>query len=525
MKLVLYFVKSFCLGAVVMCLFWQCGSSNEPAKETDSTTSMPMESESSADSLDKIALDTLPFTIEFVEQSYTGSKPLPRLQSYTSAMSKEGEMLVLGGRRQGLHTFAEKPTNNFIPDSANNFIFVINPENGNYSSFDVNQLTSGDLSAFLQSTNQQAYYDFAKDQLYVIGGYGWKKDKSDMLTFPMIVRFTVADMVNAVKSNAPASKIEALFEVSKDERFAVTGGELYRMDNKFYLVFGQRFDGQYRAFGGSDFKQKYTEEVRTFTLKPNTLTILSYGAQTNSNADQPFHRRDGNIIDDINPANGQMRVTAFGGVFRPGIIGAYTNPIYINPTGLPVIDTTLSQKFSQYECPVISVYQEKSPNNTVYHTFFGGISHYYFFQTLAHKQAYDSVTAQGRNDGFPFIADVSTLQLSAKGTYKESFFPKSITKNRLLGASTDFMLYPDLIKNGMAFENGVIKLDKIPQDQKVLVGYIYGGIEAQNPLPLIPNTGTFVSNSLFKVFLTKKPYRVIPASKAKESQQNLYQRQ
>lgn len=114
--------------------------------------------------------------------------------------------------------------------------------------------------------------------------------------------------------------------------------------------------------------------------------------------------------------------------------------------------------------------------------------------------------------------------MSANGTSKESFFPKSITKNRLLGASTRFILHPDLIKNKQAFENGVIMLDKMPQDQKVLVGFIYGGIEAQNPLPLIPNTGTFVSNSLFKVFLSRKPYGVIPASKAKESAQNLVKR-
>jgi len=80
-----------------------------------------------------------------------------------------------------------------------------------------------------------------------------------------------------------------------------------------------------------------------------------------------------------------------------------------------------------------------------------------------------------------------------------------------------FIVNPAIINNGMAYSNGVIKLKNMPAGSKVLVGYIYGGIEAQNPLPLIPNTGTFVSNSLFAVYVTNAPSAALPASMAHES--------
>ncbi|MGL6268472.1 MAG: hypothetical protein ACRC2O_11130, partial [Chitinophagaceae bacterium] len=299
----------------------------------------------------------------------------------------------------------------------------------------------------------------------------------------------------------------------------VTGGELFKMNGQFYLVFGQLFNGQYRGFGGSDFTQKYTEEVRIFTLIPNSLKILSYGTSTNNSADRPFHRRDGNIIADIDPATGAERIAAYGGVFRPGIIGAYTYPVYIKNPSTPDVDTSGNQKFSLYECPVISIY-DSSGASTVYHSFFGGIGHYYYFQTASQKAAYDTVTGEGRNDGFPFIADISTFLETADGTYKEYIHTSPIPGNRLLGSSVRFIWNQNLLTQGKAYPNGVINLSAFPNGSRQLIGYIYGGIEALNPLPLRPNTGTTVSNSLFEVYMSRTPSAAIPASQGHESIRN-----
>jgi len=130
------------------------------------------------------------------------------------------------------------------------------------------------------------------------------------------------------------------------------------------------------------------------------------------------------------------------------------------------------------------------------------------------------VTHQGRNDGFPFVADITTFLQSADGTYKEYIHTRPTPGNRLVGASINFIVSRQLMTERLAYGNGVIKLAKLPVTRGTLVGYIYGGIEAQNPLPLIPNTGTFVSNSVFKVILVRTPSAGIPADQGHESTKN-----
>lgn len=464
---------------------------------------------------DNATADALPFTLEFTEQIYSGKPAFPSLQSYVASTSAAGEILVVGGRIQGLHTFGSAPADNFPKDSSNHNMFVINPTNGDSWSFDVNNLAD-EYSAPLQSTNLQGFHDQGTDIMYVVGGYGWKADKSDMLTFNTIISFKLEEMVSAIKAGSPASTISTLLSIGTNDIFAVTGGELFKMGREFYLVFGQKFTGQYRAFGGSDYEQEYTEQVRVFTLKPNTLEVLSAGPLASSDADQPFHRRDGNIVEDIDPATGTPRISAFGGVFQPGIIGPYTYPVYINSPSQYKIDRSGNQKFSQYECPVISVYQSDPSNSTTYHNFFGGIGHYYYHQTESQKSAYNTVTAQGRNDGFPYVCDITTFQQSADGTYKEFIHLNPITGNRLLGTSIRFIPNKQLIAKDMAFSNGVIKLNNIPAGTRELVGFIYGGIEASEPLPLVPNSGTHASNSVFAVYLTNTPSAAIPATEGNE---------
>ncbi|MEO8720140.1 MAG: hypothetical protein ABI297_01220 [Ginsengibacter sp.] len=504
-----FYTLAICLS--VTFLFGCDDATNSQPAATGSETLLPDSAKIPANA----EANALPYNLEFVENTYAGKPPLPGLQSYVSAVSDSGEILVIGGRSQGLHTFKSAPDTNFVTESSNNFIYVINPKTGDYWSFNVDSLTP-DYSAPLQSTNQQFYHDASTDQCYVIGGYGWNAAKTNMLTFNSIISFKLETLVALIKGRQPAAKILKNMQVSHDDRFAVTGGALFKMNSRFYLIFGQKFTGQYRAFGGTDFEQKYTEEVRSFILKPGTLKILSYGKTTNNEADKPFHRRDGNIINGMDPATGKSRIASFGGIFQNGRIAPYTYPVYIYGPAAPVLDRKVDQKFSQYDCAVISVYDtsNKDSGNAIYHTFFGGIGHYYYFQTDSQKVAYDSVTLEGRNDGFPFVADVSTLKLSANGNWQEYIHTSPIPGNRLLGASSNFMLNKQIKE---IFENGVINLALIPPGKKIAIGYIYGGIESENPLPLQPNYGTVVSNILFTVYLTRTPTAAIPARYAHES--------
>lgn len=508
-------LKYFVLFGAFCFLFTSCEGSG--SSESANTSEQMLMQETVADP--NIQPNVLPYTIEFVEQDFANKPSLPGLQSYTSAVNQAGEILVVGGRRQGLHTFMAAPGKNFIPDSANNFLYVLNPESGDFWTFDVNGLDDK-LSVQLQSNNLQGYHDLETDDMYVVGGYGWKADGSDMKTFGSIIRFKVEAVMQAIKNGASANEIGALMEYGEDDRFAVTGGELTMLNERFFLVFGQRFDGQYRGFGGTDFTQKYTEEVRVFTLKSGSLNILSYGASTSSDPDRPFHRRDGNVIEDVDPGTGQERITALGGVFPPGIIGGYDYPIYINGPQNPVVKKEIHQKFSQYECPVISIYDDEASNKSIYSTMYGGIGLYYYSQDSTQKAIYNLATGQGRNDGIPFVADISTFIEGADGTYSEYINAKPIEDNRLLGASITFIGNRALINNGKATANGVLKLSGLAAGEKVLAGYILGGIEAAAPLPETPNKGTWASNSLFAVYVTKTSSGAIPSSFAIKADPN-----
>ena len=503
--------------ALLLIVLANCGQTQQKnAEKSVEAKSLVLVAEKNPDAVS----NALPYTVEFIRQESNKFSSLPAVQSYVSTISKDGYLLVIGGRTQGLHQFNEAPAHNFPEELSNDSIFVIDPKSGEYWAFDTNKLNSG-LSAPLQSTNQQAYHDRQTDLMYILGGYGWKADKTNMITFPTIISFQVEQLVTAIRNNGTPASIESLMKVNQDERFAVTGGELFKMGSNFYLVFGQKFDGQYRAFGGDDFQQEYTEQVRIFNINSSTLKILNYGATTNKESDKPFHRRDGNIIEDIDPATGKFRITAFGGVFQDGKIAPYTYPIYIYDPSTPTLDRSANQKFSQYTCPVVTVYDSAQNQKAVYHTFFGGIGHYYYFQTPQQKAAYDTVTFSAktgkRNDGFPYVTDISTFLQTADGTYKEFIHTSPIQDTLLMGTNMRFNILPEVITQGLAYKNGVFNLASFPASEKQLVGYVYGGIQADFPLPLIPNQGSHASNALFAVYLSRTPSDAIPADKGHSS--------
>jgi hypothetical protein len=166
--------------------------------------------------------------------------------------------------------------------------------------------------------------------------------------------------VKAIVAGEAATKtaaIKKLIEAGKDDRFAFTGGGLHKLGNNFYLSLGNNFQGQYRVFDPGTpkdavkFTQKYTEQIRVFTLKPNSLDILAYGPLTSGDdPSRPLYRRDGVIKADIDPKSGTPRIAAFGGVFKPGTTAGYTNPIYIYDNNSQPTSSNRSQKRMAPRC-------------------------------------------------------------------------------------------------------------------------------------------------------------------------------
>jgi hypothetical protein len=503
------------------------------------------------------AADTLPFTVTLEEVTYTDNAP-PNLQSFTSAVLEDGRWLIMAGRVVGLHTFnavdnqADPSEGNFPPESANWKMYVIDPNEGVQASFDVSQL-SDELSGPLRSTNQQFWHDEEHDTLYVTGGYGVDYADNLMVTFDTMLVMSPEKIASILTSgetdNAIAQALEAEIRVFHDNRFAVTGGYFENLGGLYYLAFGQLFFGQYSTFGrpqdslfaqrqqnqildrmestghdvaelrtatagGVPFVQHYTEELRVFTLDPDDFNILSYGATVTSDPARSFHRRDGNFVKTVDPATGKARLAAFGGVFPPGVIGAYPQPIYIDGPGIYEI-ADFEQSFSQYECPILITYDPDA--EAVYHTFFAGISNHFYHLTDKQLADYETVTAEGRNDGLPWINDISVLVLDSDGSHSEYILPESMPDHRLLGANAEILkaVSPSGATNiRYAAVPEAIDLSKMKPGESRVVAYIYGGIEATAPLPLIPNLGTSASSSVFAVTLTKTPTSVIPASKA-----------
>ena len=119
------------------------------------------------------------------------------------------------------------------------------------------------------------------------------------------------------------------------------------------------------------------------------------------------------------------------------------------------------------------IYDEE--NRTVFHTFFGGIGHYYYHQNKAQREVYEAVTKVGRNDGLPFVCDVATFIQHADGTYEEYILPLPVPHYALHGSSTQFI--PNTaITNGHLRENGVLNLGAFKKLSRTCVGYIFGGI-------------------------------------------------
>lgn len=487
--------------------------------------------------------DALPFTLTIAPKCYPASlPPLPGLQGFLAA-DLDGKIFVVGGRAAGLHAFNPAPAQNFPTTTANTNLTVIDPQAGTFAQFDVSKLPAN-LADPLMATNQQGWYDRDRDLYYLNGGYGLDSTTGEMTTFNSLMRIPLRQAASIITSDQPdaakAAALSKVIQVLNDDRLAVTGGALKGSGDRLYLIFGQKFVGSYYAFGtGKPFVQEYTERISVITLQPDAFRILSIVPLTSQDPSQPYHRRDGSVVDDVDPATGAARFTAFGGVFKVGTTSGYTEPISIQDrANAPIValDATVQQKFSQYECPVISVHDEAG--RAVYSTFCGGISHHYFNLTPMQKAVYDIVTKEGRGDGVPFIADVTTLVRKGDGSSAQFILPEpmpavpippaviqqyfsipgnapyKVQTTNIMGSSVEFIPDSRLIAAGKSHPNGVLRLDGFRPGESAAVGWIYGGIVSVFPYALTPSNGTFAGDTLFEVTLTRTPSAAFPASAA-----------
>ncbi len=399
---------------------------------------------------------------------------LPGLHSFAYAQNS-GKWLLIGGRIDGLH--ARQPFNAFPSASNNTSIYVVDPVNNQLWQRSLDELPEN-IKEQLQSSNPNFFQD--GNDLYYIGGYAFSATANDHITFNNLTAIQVPGLMDAIINNTP---IGSYFLQISDTSFGVTGGHMVKMQDRFYVVGGHRFEGRYNPMGNPTYTQTYTNQIRSFKINNSgtQLSISNYQVITDA---AHLHRRDYNLIPQL--FNGvEEGYSISSGVFQTDVNLPYLYPVDITTTGFQPIES-----FNQYLC------HYHTANTTVYeaslqqtHTlFFGGISQYYYNNgTLV------------QDDNAPFVKTISRLTRNAGGAFEEYVLPNEMPQFH--GTSAEFLTNPLLPRT----LNDIIKIEQVTEDS-ILLGYIVGGIHSASINPFSGNqtsTNTSASSTHYRVKLIR----------------------
>ena len=385
-----------------------------------------------------------------------------------------GKWLIIGGRLDGLHR--RQPFASFDIAGNNNQLLVIDPQTAQKWSAPISSLPVS-IQEQLSSTNMEFYQ--SGNFLYIIGGYGYNSATASRKTFENLTAVDVPAVINAIINAAPFT---SYFRQLTDPKFAVTGGHLKKINNTYYLLGGNRFDGNYNPMGNPTYTQVYTNAIKKFNIIDDGTTLSVIDLQTITDPVN-LHRRDYNAVPQILP-NGSEGIAIFSGVFQPTVDLPYLNSVLVDSVSYTV-NNTFQQYYNHYHCANLPIYS--AVNNEMHTIFFGGIAQYY-----------DSLGTLVQDNNVPFVKTIARVSRNAQGDMSEFKLP--IEMPAYLGASAEFIC----IENIPQYNNNVIKLDSLMADT-TLVGYIYGGINSSAKNIFFINSGTqsTASSQLFKVYIIK----------------------
>jgi len=394
---------------------------------------------------------------------------MPGLQSFAWGQH-DGQWFLIGGRTDGLHR--RQPFAAFAASGNNTNAYVVDPVTAQVWSTSINTLPTA-LAEQLQSTNME--FDQRGNTLYCIGGYGYSATAADHITYPSLTAIDLPGVMDAIRNAQP---IAPYFRQLTDTRMEVTGGQLRLMNDRFYLVGGQRFIGRYNPNGplfGPGFIQEYTNAIRRFDIVDDgvNLAINDYWTVVDT---VNLHRRDYNMLPQIMP-DGSEGLTVFSGVFQYGQNLPWLNTVDIVDTTYTVVPA-FEQLLNQYHTAHASLYD--STANVMHSLFFGGIGRYYFNGgTLMDDQ------------NVPFVNTISLVSRDGNGALVESAIGEMPA---LLGASAEFIPLAEVPQNA----SGILHLNELVGDT-VAIGHVVGGIESSAANIFFINTGV-ESEATFRLF-------------------------
>ena len=413
------------------------------------------------------------FSITLQEEPFLN---FPALHSFVDG-NYDGKWAFIGGRTDGLHQ--RQPFAAFDPDFNNLNIWVTDIATKQVWSKPLTGLPT-DLLEQLQSTNME--YIQRGNTLYIVGGYGFSPSVNEWVTYPYLTAVDLPGLVAAVVDNEP---VMPYFRQLTDERLRVTGGYLGLLNDEFFLVGGQIFQGRYNPQGpdhGPGFFQKYSNAIKQFNIEDDgTSLVLDNYEETIDTAN--LHRRDYNLAPQIFP-NGSQGFTAFSGVFQYDQDLPWLNTVDVFP-GSYQVNNNFNQYLNQYHTAHAGLFS--ASQNEMHTLFFGGISRY----------SLDAVGVLKDDPDVPFVKTISLVTRKADGSMTEM---KLGEMPSLLGAGATFLPAANLSMTA----DGIANLDALP-NENTLIGYVVGGIESTLPNILFIDDGTLSSASgkVYKVFLDK----------------------
>jgi hypothetical protein len=411
-----------------------------------------------------------PFNIHIESINISG---LGGLQAYAFGQNN-GKWLIVGGRLDGLHR--RQPFAAFDVVGNNNQLIVIDPVTQQKWTAPLTSLSAA-LQEQLSATNMEFHQD--GNYLYLIGGYGYNAITATRKTFDNL---TAIDIPKVIQSVIGGTAFSSYFRQISDPQFAVTGGHLKKINNTYYLIGGNKFDGNYNPMGNPTYTQVYTNAIRKFNISDNDTTLTITHLPTITDATN-LHRRDYNAVPQILP-NGLEGITAFSGVFQPNIDLPFLNCVNIDSSGYAV-NNAFQQYYNHYHCAVLPMYS--SSNNEMHSVFFGGMA-----------QFFDSAGVLVQDNNVPFVKTIARVTRNASGVMAEYKLP--VEMPGLLGSGAEFIP----IQSIPQYNNEVVKLDSLTADT-TLLGYIYGGISSTAANIFFTNNGSqsTASSQIFKVYVVK----------------------
>jgi hypothetical protein len=467
------------------------------------------------------------YTVTLKQVSFPSGVTVPPLHSFARAVGTGGQWLIVAGRTNGEHTFPTSPTgapppNAFPPQQANRQLWVIDPVAQKTWSAKVPAPPLGDS---LTATNVEFYQ--SGDTLYVFGGYGNQTSSGQMTTFRTITAIPVSATISAVMAgmalpafqqvanwydctNTPSTmqacntailsgnaQAAAPFLSAMTAPFyaGVAGGGMEKAGGLFWMVFGQIFQGLYSAnpgnMGSFPTKQQYMQSVAALWVgtiggKLSAAVMNSVPANPNNTGNPPtaqWNRRDLNVVPAID-GSGNPMISVYGGVFQPGLIAPFQQPIHFtNVSNAQTVTATLDpylQLFNLYDCASMKLYSATAGSNQL--VLFGGIGMYYISNVNGTLQ---------KDTGLPFVNTMSVIVSKNTGVIGE--FYNTTPLPGFIGADATFIPAP-----AVARQSGeIIALDKITAN--TLAGWLYGGIVSPQTQP--PQGGTQASNAIYAIWL------------------------